>query len=76
MGFDVRWPLGALFALLGALLAAYGAVMGAHGAASSLGINVDFWWGLVLLAFGIGTLLGADRSRRASSRCRALRQPH
>jgi hypothetical protein len=65
MRFDIRWPLGALFTLLGALLAGYG--IAAHGAARSLGINVDLWWGLVLAAFGIVTLLSAVHSRRSSS---------
>jgi hypothetical protein len=66
MRFDIRWPLGALFTLLGALLAGYG-ITAAHGAARSLGINVDLWWGLVLAAFGIMTLLSAVHSRRSSS---------
>jgi hypothetical protein len=66
MRFDVRWPLGALFTLLGALLVLYG-LGAAHGAARALGINVDLWWGLVLAAFGIVTLLSAARFRRSSS---------
>ena len=66
MRFDIRWPLGALFTLLGALLAGYG-MAAAPGSARSLGINVDLWWGLVLVIFGIVTLLSAAHSRRSSS---------
>ncbi len=66
MRFDVRWPLGALFTLLGALLAGYG-LAAAQGTARSLGINVDLWWGLVLVLFGGATLLSAARSTRSSS---------
>lgn len=67
MRLDIRWPLGALFTLLGALLAGYGLAF-AHGTAKSLGINVDLWWGLVLVLFGSLTLLSAARSRRPTPR--------
>jgi hypothetical protein len=64
MGFDIRWPLGAFFALLGALLALYGGVAGARLGTRTFGIDVDLWWGLVLLLFGVVILLGAARSGR------------
>jgi hypothetical protein len=52
MGLDIRLPIGLLFAILGALLVACGLVSDAAVYRRSLGINVNLWWGLVLLAFG------------------------
>jgi hypothetical protein len=55
MGLDIRIPIGAMFAILGALLAAfgiYGAVTQSEIYQKSLGINVNLWWGLVMLVFG------------------------
>lgn len=62
---DVRWPIGALFTALGLLLAAYG--FGTAGNAGeytrSLSVNINLWWGLVMLLFGFLVLLGAWRGR-------------
>lgn len=52
MGLDVRVPVGLLFSAIGVALMAYG-LLGDPGIyAKSLGINVNLWWGLVLLVFG------------------------
>ncbi len=56
---DIRWPIGLLFALLGLLVAAYGAF--AEQPPRPLGYNVNLWWGLVMLAFGVFMLAGAIR---------------
>ena len=53
MGIDIRLPLGLMFSLLGAVLVIAGLVMGDEIYAPSLGININFWWGLVLLVFGV-----------------------
>jgi hypothetical protein len=53
MDFDLRLPIGALFVLFGAILAGDGLI--AHRLV--LGINVNLWWGLVMLLFG-GLMLG------------------
>jgi hypothetical protein len=53
---DIRIPIGLLFATLGALLAIYGLFTTFADPAMyrrSLGINVNLWWGLVMLAFGV-----------------------
>jgi hypothetical protein len=55
---DLRLPIGLLFTALGLLLLAYGAVSDRALYASSLGVNINLWWGLVILAFG-GLMLGA-----------------
>ena len=52
MNLDIRLPIGALFTLLGLLLTAWGLVGGAD-YRRSLGLNVNLWWGLAVLAFGL-----------------------
>jgi amino acid transporter len=54
MRLDIRIPIGLLFIVLGAILTIFGPlakqqIYDEH----SLGINVNLWWGLVMLAFGI-----------------------
>ena len=63
MGLDIRIPVGALFSLLGLLLAGYGLHGGAALARRSLGINIDLWWGMVMLVFGLAMLWLAWRAR-------------
>jgi tellurite resistance protein TehA-like permease len=67
MGHDLRWPIGAMFALLGALLAGYGLVSDGALYQRSLGVNVNLWWGLCLLAFGLVMLAFARRSARLNA---------
>jgi hypothetical protein len=64
MKFDLRFPIGTLFSLYGALLAIFGAASDKKLYDRSLGINVNLWWGLVLLVFGVAMLLGAIRGRK------------
>ena len=63
MKLDVRLPIGLMFAILGLTLTGYGLVSGREIYDRSLGINVNLWWGLVLLAFGVTMLALAMRSR-------------
>lgn len=66
MKLDLRLPLGLMFTVFGALLVVYGLVGDQAIYARSLGINVNLWWGLVLLAFGLLMLaLAAGGRRRA-----------
>ena len=67
MRLDIRLPIGLLFAILGALLVAYGLVSDASIYRRSLGININLWWGLALLAFGALMLV---LGRRGSSAMR------
>jgi hypothetical protein len=53
MRLDVRLPIGLMFTLLGALLMVFGLVAEPDPLRRSLGINVNLWWGLVMLVFGI-----------------------
>ena len=52
MGIDIRLPLGLLFLLLGAILTIYGLAGDSSLYRQSLGINVNLYWGIVLVAFG------------------------
>jgi hypothetical protein len=61
---DVRWPIGGMFTITGALLVIYGLVSDPAIYQKSLGINVNLWWGLALLAFGLLMLLFALRASR------------
>ena len=65
MNLDLRLPIGLMFSLFGVILTAYGFVSDKAIYARSLGINVNLWWGLVLLAFGLVMLWFATRARGA-----------
>jgi hypothetical protein len=58
MSLDLRVPIGLLFGLLGVLLTVYGLVSDPAIYQASLGINVNLWWGVVLMLFG-GAMLGS-----------------
>jgi protein-S-isoprenylcysteine O-methyltransferase Ste14 len=66
MGLDIRWPIGLMFTLIGALLSIQGIVTGSNAEMykRSLGYNVNLWWGLVLLVFGVFMLVLAWRGAR------------
>ena len=76
-GLDVRIPVGGLFVVLGALLSGYGLATRGDAAiyARSLSIDVNLWWGLVMLAFGAVLLLAARRSRRQQDAGRPPAEP-
>jgi hypothetical protein len=64
-GLDIRAPIGGLFSLLGVLLAGYGAVAGSRTASDVAPVtNVNLWWGLVMLLFGIIMLVLSRRAMR------------
>lgn len=68
MNLDLRLPLGLMFSLFGAALTAYGLVSDAAIYDRSLGINVNLWWGLVLLTFGLVMLAYGVRAGRKAGR--------
>jgi hypothetical protein len=53
MKLDLRLPIGLMFSIIGVLLAVYGATSDPAIYQRSLGINVNLWWGLVLVVFGL-----------------------
>ena len=56
MNLDVRTPAGVMFLILGCVLTAYGLLSDPAHYQRSLGVNVNLWWGLTMVAFG-GALL-------------------
>lgn len=62
MKLDLRYPIGLLFSVFGAILTVYGIFSDKTIYQKSLGMDVNLWWGLVLLAFGFGMLSLAIRS--------------
>ena len=61
MSFDLRLPIGLLFVVFGVILAIDGLV--AHRLV--LDINVNLWWGVVMIVFGAGMLGLAARAKNA-----------
>ena len=53
-GLDIRLPIGGLFVVLGLILVGYGVVTNADAAQyeRSMSVNINLWWGLVMLGFG------------------------
>jgi len=69
MQFDLRFPIGLLFAAFGVMLTIYGLVTPEVLYQKSLGVNINLIWGIVMLIFG-GIMLGlalADRRKGADS---------
>jgi hypothetical protein len=67
-GLDIRAPIGGLFSVLGVMLAGYGLFASGSGGASDLssGTNVNLWWGLTMLVFGVVMLLLSRRAMASS----------
>jgi hypothetical protein len=66
MGIDLRYPIGLLFVIFGLLLVLYGLLSGTAEYSRSLGINVNLWWGLILLIFG-GLMFSAAHRKRSNT---------
>ena len=62
---DIRLPMGLMFSIIGAIIAVYGVFT--HGdqmyVEHSLGTNINLWWGLIMLAFGLAMLALALRHK-------------
>jgi protein-S-isoprenylcysteine O-methyltransferase Ste14 len=69
MGLDLRLPIGMMFSIIGAMLVLYGVFTSSDQAmyAASLGMNINLWWGLVLLVFGGLMLFFAWRAPKAGN---------
>jgi len=68
---DVRLPIGGMFTLIGGLLVIYGLVSDKAIYSRSLDININLWWGLVMLVFGVLMLALA---RKATQEARKVAQ--
>ncbi len=67
MRLDLRLPIGLMFTSFGILLVGFGLLSDPAIYERSLGINVNLWWGLVLLGFGAVMLGLVMRGRRTAS---------
>jgi len=66
MGLDIRWPIGIMFTVVGVLLALQGLLAGPDANKLSLGININFGWGCVLLVFGLLMVVFAWRGKQSA----------
>jgi membrane-bound ClpP family serine protease len=75
MNLDIRIPMGLMFAILGVVLTVYGAISHADTELykKSLGVNINFWWGLVMLAFALVMLGLAWRAGKKVPATRAAK---
>jgi hypothetical protein len=65
MGLDIRWPIGLMFSLIGVILVIFGITSaGSDIYKASLGLNVNLYWGLLLLVFGGWMLFMAWRGSK------------
>jgi hypothetical protein len=64
MGLDVRLPIGLMFTIIGLLLAGFGFFSPGEGERGAK-LNINLWWGLALVAFGVVMLLLARRGTSA-----------
>ncbi len=68
MRLDIRVPLGLLFVVLGLLRSGFGLTSDKVLYRRSLGIDINLWWGIVMLLFGlIMFVLGRRSHRRLAS---------
>jgi hypothetical protein len=67
MGLDIRLPIGLMFSLIGVLLTLFGLFGDRAIYQRSLGINVNLWWGIVMLIFGLAMLVLGRRGNRGTS---------
>jgi hypothetical protein len=64
MNVDLRFPLGLLFFVFGVMLTLFGLFTDRATYERSLYINVNLWWGLVMLLFGGLMFFAAWRKSR------------
>lgn len=76
-GLDIRLPIGGLFAVLGVIITGYGIATNGDAAhyARSESININLWWGLAMLVFGLLFLILGYRARRLAGAAPALATP-
>lgn len=69
MGLDLRWPIGLMFSLIGVMLVVFGLITNSNQQIyeRSLGLNINLYWGLILLVFGGWMLTMAWRGARKTA---------
>ena len=66
MQLDIRLPIGLMFAVIGVMLAIFGVISDRAIYQRSLGTNINIWWGIILLAFGIAMFMLGRRGTSAA----------
>jgi uncharacterized membrane protein len=61
---DIRFPIGFMFTLTGLIITVWGLISDPEIYRKSLGININLWTGLAMLAFGLIFLAMALSARR------------
>lgn len=76
-GLDLRYPIGGLFTVLGVILAGYGVMTRGNAAMyeRSTGVNLNFWWGAIMIAFGLLFLFLAARAGNGATSRPAMEDP-
>lgn len=71
---DLRIPIGGLFTGLGLLIGGYGLATNGDTALyeRSLGININLWWGIIMLLVGVLLLVLGARATKESHPASAL----
>jgi hypothetical protein len=64
MGLDIRKPIGLLLLLIGVQLTIYGTLSSPEEYQRALGLNVDLYWGVVLIVFGSLFLISGYRGQK------------
>ncbi len=63
---DLRLPIGIIFTIYGFILIGYGLITkGSKIYEKSLNINVNIWWGILLLIFGLVMYYYAKRGKKS-----------
>ena len=71
MRFDIRMPIGCLFTIFGVMLVLFGLLTAnADTYKRSLEININLWWGAVLLIFGLLMAFAARKSEAGIQQAR------
>lgn len=73
-GLDLRYPIGGLFVVLGLMLAVFGMATGGNAGmyVRATAVNINLWWGVVMLAFGAFMWGLAVRAGRRETRAAAV----
>lgn len=64
MGLDIRFPIGYMFSLVGALLVVASFLVDEAAKKRSLGININLYWGVFLILFGVVMLTLAFKAKK------------
>jgi len=65
---DLKLPLGGLLSFYGLILVLFGLLSGKESYEKSFGINVNLFWGALILIIGAALLLSSFRKPRAGKR--------